>query len=102
MRAGRTALLGLLLLVCGCSGGAVAVRSQVPPPAPPSSGAPAGLHASGHWTLAAAVALGAVLIDAFQSLFGVEAQQPLRGWVESAPERPGWQPIDRGWVDRGP
>jgi hypothetical protein len=60
------------------------------------------LHASGGSGLALLVLLGVLVADALQAGAGDDATPAPRNWVDSAPLRPLWQPVDRGWVDRGP
>ena len=98
-RRGLYALCAMLVLPA-CSGGSVAVRSGFPPP-PPSAGATASVQVSGGSGLTFAVVLGAAIAAAFREATHSRVQDPFPSWVDE-PSRPWWQPIDRGWVDRGP
>jgi hypothetical protein len=98
----RRALCALcaILVLSGCSGGSVAVRSGFPPP-PASAGGNISFQTSGGSGLALAVVLGAAIAAAVQETTQGRLHSSSRSWVDE-PSRPWWQPIDRGWVDRGP
>lgn len=92
-----------VLALQGCSGGQVAIRSGFP--APPAAPAPAplgatqpGLTVQGGSGLALALVLGLVLVDGVYWM----ANRLSGEGAAAGPSRPLLQPIDRGWVDRGP
>lgn len=96
-------LAAALLVLQGCSGGQVAIRSGFP--APPAAPAPApvgatqpGLTVQGGSGLALALVLGLALVDGMYWM----ASRLSGGEVQAGQSRPLLQPIDRGWVDRGP
>ena len=89
-----------ILVLSGCSGGSVAVRSGVPPP-PASAGGTISFQTSGGSGLALAVVLGAAIAAAVQETTQSRLHYPSGSWVDES-FRPWWRPIDRGWVDRGP
>ena len=94
-------LLAVLTLALQGCGGSLAVRgSFAGPPAPPAAagGAHHGLHAKGGGALAVVLVLGLIVADAIDSATPAPAED---GQPQQA-RRSLWQPIDRGWVDRGP
>jgi hypothetical protein len=98
------ALTSVVLALAGCGGGSVALRSGFPAqgaPPPSLGGAHAGLSVSGGDGLAFALVLGLVVADSVYWLANRLHQGPDDAAPTAAPR--GWlQPIDRGWVDRGP
>jgi len=98
----RRALCALcaILVLSGCSGGSVAVRSGFPPP-PAAAVGNASVQISGGSGLALAVVLGAAIAAAVQETTQGRLHAPSHSWVDE-PSRPWWRPVDRGWVDRGP
>jgi hypothetical protein len=98
------ALLCATLVLAGC-GGEVAIRSGFPapgvPPAPPATGAHAGLSVSGGGGLALALVLGLIIADGVHWAATRLQQEPGEPTAGERP-RPLFQRIDRGWVDRGP
>jgi hypothetical protein len=95
-------VLSAVLALSGCSGGSVALRSGFPPPA--AGAGQAGVSVSGSGGLTLGIMLALILADGLY-------------WATSRPDDPGdatagaraaepsrrlFQPIDRGWVDRGP
>ena len=99
-RIGLAACLAALLALTGCSGGSVAIRSGFPPP-PSAGGAHAGLSVKGGNGLALAILLAVALAD---GMYWTARQLNGDNGDEREPQarRPLFQPIDRGWVDRGP
>ncbi len=97
--AGAIALAATLAL-SGCSGGSVAVHSGFPPPPAPPAGS-AGLSVSGSSGLALGIVLALIVADGIYWVVNRGEQGP-EGASAAAPRPPLWQPIDRGWVDRGP
>ena len=99
-------LLGVVLLLSGCTGGSVALRSGLPPPAaPPAAGAgQAGLSVSGSGGLTLGIMLALILADGlyWASSRSDDAADATAGTRAAEPARRLFQPIDRGWVDRGP
>jgi hypothetical protein len=95
-------LAAAVLVLQGCSGGSVAIRSGFPapaaPPSPPVGGAQPGLTVKGGDGLALAIVLGLAIADGVHWL----ASRLSGDEAPAAPRRPLLQPIDRGWVDRGP
>ncbi len=87
------------LVLPGCGGGSVAIRSGFP--APPPGAAHAGLSVSGGNGLALALVLGLIIADDVHWA-AHRLQAPGDPASTEAPPRPLLQHIDRGWVDRGP
>jgi hypothetical protein len=96
-------LLSAVLALPGCGGGSVALRSGFPPQgaAPPVDGVHAGLSVSGGDGLALALVLGLIVADSVYWMASRMQQSPDNPAPAAAPRRL-LQPIDRGWVDRGP
>ena len=93
-------LLAATLALSGCSGGSVAVHNGFPPPPTPPT-ASAGVSFSGSSGLALGIVLGLILADGIYWVAS-RAQQDPGAAVPAEARPPLWQPIDRGWVDRGP
>lgn len=94
-------LASAVLALAGCGGGSVAVRSGLAAPPPPSGGTYAGLSISGGGGFAAALVLGLIIVDGVYWTAS-QLQQDAADPVAPAAQRWLLQPIDRGWVDRGP
>jgi hypothetical protein len=99
-------LVSAVLVLSGCSGGSVAINSGFPPPpAPPAAaGGHAGLSVSGGGGLTLGIILALILADGI-SWASSRADDPAdaTGTTRAGePARRLFQPIDRGWVDRGP
>ena len=91
-------LAAATLALSGCAGGAVAVQSGFPPPPPPPVSG--GLSVSGSGGLALGIVLALILADSVH--WAATQLQQGAADAPAQPRRPLWQPIDRGWVDRGP